>query len=104
MELKERDWRAFYDLAKAAVADEPNSRANVFDRSGQLVLSTILPYGTLLPVTAAPEAINKVVETRQAYVSDLFTGSVSNEVPGGGVCPSHRKRCSGLRPQLRLVS
>jgi two-component system sensor kinase len=78
-ELKDRDWRAFYELAKAAVADEPDSRISVYDPSGQLVLTTLAPFGTVLPRTAAPDSVSRVVETRQFYVSDLFTGSVSKE-------------------------
>ena len=52
-ELKGRDWRAFYDLAKAAI-DEPNAWIVVFDPSAQQVLSTFAPYGTVLPRSGNP--------------------------------------------------
>ena len=41
------------------------------------MLTTLVPYGTALPETAAPEAIRRVVATRQSHVSDLFTDSIS---------------------------
>ena len=75
-ELKGRDWRAFYDLAKAAI-DEPNAWIVVFDPSAQQVLSTFAPYGTVLPRSGNPYAIHRVVETMQPYVSDLFVGALS---------------------------
>ena len=76
-ELKDRDWQAFHDLAEVAVADEPSNWATLYEPSGQIVLTTLVPYGAVLPETAAPETVRRVVETRQFHVSNLFTDSVS---------------------------
>jgi signal transduction histidine kinase len=75
-ELKDRDWPAFYDLAKAAV-DEPGARILVYDPSALQILSTFVPYGTDLPKSGNPEAVLRVVQARQPYVSDLFVGGSS---------------------------
>ena len=56
-ELKDRDWRAFHDLAKAAV-DEPSAGIVVYDPSARPMLSTFVAYGTDLPKSGNPEAIH----------------------------------------------
>ena len=76
-EVKNHDWREFYDFAKATVADEPDLRINVFDPSGQMIMTTLAPFGTNLPRTGSPEAIQIVLDTKQPFVSDLFIGSVT---------------------------
>jgi PAS domain S-box-containing protein len=78
--LTNQEWSAFYDLAKASVADEPNARVVLYDPSGQSIVSTIAPYGTDLPKAGDPNAIRKVVETQKPYISDLFVGAVSREM------------------------
>ncbi len=78
-ELKDRDWRAFYDLATAAIADQPNSWINLYEPEGQFVFSTLTPYGTALPQSADLEIIRRVVETRQPYVSDLLAGAFTGQ-------------------------
>lgn len=49
----------------------------VLEPSGQQVLNTLLPPGTPLPMHPVPDNVRRVVETRQALVSDLFFGPVS---------------------------
>ena len=77
--LKNRDWSAFYDLAKAAV-DVPDAWIVVYDPSARQVLSTFVPYDTDLPRSGNPDAIYRVAETRQPYISDLFVGRISKEM------------------------
>ena len=55
-ELKNHDWRAFHDLAKAAIADEPGERVNLIEPSGMFVMSTLAPFGTDLGPSGAPDA------------------------------------------------
>jgi signal transduction histidine kinase len=86
-ELKNRDWHAFYDLAKDAAADQPNARISSYDPSGQTILSTFVPYGTVLPMSGSPDSIRKVVETRRPYVSDLFVGVASKQLAVGFYMP-----------------
>ena len=75
-ELKNHDWRAFHDLAKAAIADEPGERVNLIEPSGMFVMSTLAPFGTDLGPSGAPDAIRAVVETRRPVVSSLFIGVI----------------------------
>ena len=78
-ELRDRNWRAFYDLAKSAIADQPDARIGLYDPSGHVLLSTFVPFGTDLPKSGSPEAISKVMTTRQPYVTDLYVGAASKE-------------------------
>ena len=75
--LRNHEWGAFYDIAKGAIADEPNARIAVLEPSGQVVVSTLVPYGTSMPMSAVPDVIRRVAETKQVYISDLFVGAVS---------------------------
>jgi signal transduction histidine kinase len=86
-ELKHRDWPAFYDLAKDGAADQPNARIASYDPSGQTILSTFVPYGTVLPMSGSPDSIRKVVETGQPYVSDLYVGVASKQLVVGFYMP-----------------
>ena len=76
-EVKNDDWGAFYDFAKTIVAGELDLRVNVFDPSGQMIMTTLAPFGTNLPRTGSPEAIQNALDTKQAFVSDLFISSVT---------------------------
>jgi hypothetical protein len=64
-ELRVRNTRAFYDLAKRAIADQPTARVSLYDTSGQVLVSTFVPFGTDLPMSGNPEAIGKVTTTKQ---------------------------------------
>ena len=75
--FRSHDWRLFHDVAKAAIANEPDARIAVCDPSGQIVLSTFAPFGTDLPHIGAPEDVRRVVDTGQPFVSDLFVGALS---------------------------
>ena len=77
-ELKDRDWPAFHDRAKAAV-NVPSAWIVVYDLSARQLLSTLVSYGTDLPKSGNPEGIQRVVKTRQPYISDLFTGAISKQ-------------------------
>jgi signal transduction histidine kinase len=71
------DWRAFHELAKAAIVDEPDERVSLFDPSGIFVMSTPVPFGTDLGRAGGLDAIRTVVDTRQPFVSNLFVGAVN---------------------------
>jgi signal transduction histidine kinase len=77
-ELKSHDWQAFYDLAKDSVADQPGVRINLYDPTGQFILSTLAAYGAALPMSGDPGSILNVVETKQLLVSDLVVSAISN--------------------------
>ena len=75
--FRNHEWSAFYNIAVGAITDEPDARLAVLDPSGQIIASTLVPYGTSLPMSAVPDVIRRVAEAKQIYVSDLFVGAVS---------------------------
>jgi hypothetical protein len=54
--LRNQEWSAFYDLAKASIENQPDARIVLYDRSGQSVVATLVPYGTPLPKSDDPGA------------------------------------------------
>ena len=58
----------------------PDAWIVVYDPSARQVLSTFVPYDTDLPRSGNPDAIYRVAETRQPYISDLFVGRISKEM------------------------
>src|SRR4051794_5107858 len=73
---------AAFDAQARAVLRYRGANVVLRDRTGQQLVSTRLPFGAPLPVTASPEvreADAAVFATGQPYVSDLFTGTVSHE-------------------------
>jgi two-component sensor histidine kinase len=75
-ELKRGDLRAFH--AQALLALRRTKAAIVLiDRSYQQLVDTLKDYGAELPRTADPETAQRVIDTRQRQVSNLFRGSVS---------------------------
>lgn len=50
----------------------------VLDTSGQIVLSTHLPYGEPLPKVKNPLLLQRILATGKPAVSDLFVGPISN--------------------------
>ena len=49
------------------------------DRDGRQILNTLVPYGTPLPMSGAPQDLSRVFETRAPVLSRLFTGGVSKQ-------------------------
>lgn len=72
------DLEGFHRRAEEAL---PNVRADsilVLDRSGQILLSTRLPYGDPLPKVSDPTLLRRILETGKPGISDLFMGPISN--------------------------
>ena len=78
--LVNQEWSAFYDLAKASIENQPDVRIVLYDLSGQSIVSTLVPYGTPLPKSGDPSALQSVVETGRPYVSNLFVGAISKQM------------------------
>jgi two-component sensor histidine kinase len=75
-ELKRGDLRAFH--AQALLALKRTRAAIVLvDRSFQQLVGTLKDYGAELPRTADPQTAQRVIDTHQPQVSNLFAGSVS---------------------------
>jgi signal transduction histidine kinase len=71
---KELDLLDFYNLAKATVADLPDVRIYLYGNMGRMLATTMLPFGAELPLATSPEIIQRVVESKRPYVSDLVKG------------------------------
>jgi two-component sensor histidine kinase len=75
-ELQRGDLRAFH--AQALLVLKRTSAAIVLiDRSYQQLVDTLKEYGAELPRTADPATAQRVIDTRQPQVSNLFRGSIS---------------------------
>ncbi len=68
----------FYRFAKAAVSGQPNTRVVLFDPSVRVVFATNLPFeGTWPPSAAIQKLVQRVKETRQTAIADLFTSPIT---------------------------
>src|SRR5215469_17159859 len=76
--LQSGDLAAFHAQA-TEVAREHGLNIVLSAPDGQEIINTRVPFGEGLPVTAAYEAIRRVVTTGQPDISDLTTGAVSKE-------------------------
>ena len=74
------DLLGFYNLAKATVADVPDVRIALYDRSGRWLTTTVLPFGSKLPLTDVPGIIQRVIDTKLPYVSDLARDAASSYI------------------------
>jgi len=80
-ELRDQNWRAFYELSKGAIADQPRARINLYDIAGHIIFSTLLPFDTpQFNFSGSMKTIEKVVATGQPQISDLFVGAASKEL------------------------
>ncbi len=52
--LADQEWPAFYDLAKASIENQAAARIVLYDLSGQLIMATLVPYGTPCRRRATP--------------------------------------------------
>jgi PAS domain S-box-containing protein len=74
-ELEKGDLRAFYEHASLAARVHDFWYAVVLtDPSGQLLLSSLRPFGTRLPSITDREYFHELVRSRRPVVSDLITG------------------------------
>ena len=75
-DLQRGDLRAFH--AQALLALRGTKAAIVLiDRSYQQLVDTLKEYGAALPKTGDPQTAQRVIDTKQRQVSNLFRGSIS---------------------------
>jgi len=69
---------SFYTQAQRVVKAHPGWRTiNVFDRSGQHILSLLRPLGTPLPFSGDLDVVRRTLATGQPVISDVYTGRVA---------------------------
>ena len=76
---RDRDLRGFYGFAKAAVSGYPGTRIVLYDPSGYIVFATNLPFEAQ-SLSAISTTVQRVAETRQTAISDLFTSSATRSL------------------------
>ncbi len=77
LELNQLNLLDFYNLAKATVADLPDARIYLYDATGRMLTTTMLPFDATLPMATSPETIRRVVDAKLPYISDIVRGPVS---------------------------
>jgi hypothetical protein len=89
------DFAAFHEQASQALRRD-KAGILLIDSTYQQLLNTRALFGKPLPRTSDPETAQRVFETKQPQVSDLFMGVVSQQPivnVGAGFC----RRCRSLR-------
>jgi PAS domain S-box-containing protein len=72
--LAAEDWPAFYEQAKTSLRGK--AYLVLVDGAGRQLVNTYVPYGTAPSMTGDPATLQKIRQTRQPIVSDLFTSLV----------------------------
>jgi two-component sensor histidine kinase/PAS domain-containing protein len=76
--LRTGDFAAFHRQALEAKLINP-AWISLFEPNGRTVLSTRVPYGTVLPNSTRSETLARIKRTGLAEVSDLYVGSQTKE-------------------------
>ncbi len=91
--LDSQDFKAFYELSSRAAKEHNDSSIVLLDRSGQQITNTLRPFGAPLPSAVqhakeppaddidqlpqgTPETVQKVIDSGEPVVTDLFMGIV----------------------------
>jgi diguanylate cyclase (GGDEF)-like protein len=73
------DLPALYEHARRLMPMNPDVTAiTLIGPKGEQIFNTLMPLGTALPLTGAPEAARRVFDTGRPVVSGPFTGTVSD--------------------------
>lgn len=70
------DLRRFHQQARDAVRSQIVYNYILTDAQGRQLLNTLRPFGTPLPSTGTPAALQRVFEQRTTVLTDLFEGPV----------------------------
>jgi signal transduction histidine kinase/ActR/RegA family two-component response regulator len=74
-----RDFAAFHAQATEVLRYTSGYSIVLTDPSGQQVMNALRPFGAPLPRFGSPELLQRVLDTRQPVVSDVFTGGVTGK-------------------------
>lgn len=77
--LDSGDLNTFYTQAQAALAQQNITNYVLIDRSGRQVLNTLRPLNAPLPRVAGSPQLQRIFETGEPLVSDLFVGPVTRQ-------------------------
>lgn len=71
------DLASFHQRARDSVRFQIVDSYALTDRDGRQIINTLVPYGSRLPLSGAPEALRRVFTTRAPVLTSLFTGGVT---------------------------
>lgn len=74
--LESGDLRSFHAQARAAVKSQVVYNFILTDMQGRQLVNTLRPYGSALPATGTPAALQAVFKSGQTVLTDLFEGPV----------------------------
>ena len=77
--LRSGDLAAFHEAAREVLPGLPGNGIVLADPAGQLLVSTIVPYGQPLPRTGAPDLVRAVFESARPAISDFYIGATSRQ-------------------------
>jgi len=75
--LRSGDLAAFHEAAREVLLGLPGNGIVLANPTGQLLVSTIVPYGEPLPRTGAPNLVRTVFETARPAISNFYIGATS---------------------------
>ena len=78
--LARGDLANFWEEAHRAMDVVPGSWLSVNSAQGQLLLSTLVPFGSPLPQRSDPTEISRLISTRSGTVSDLRQSIVTGQL------------------------
>ena len=106
------DLRLFYESAQRVLRAHQGWRTiNLFDRTGQHLLSLLQPFGTPLPSSEIHTGVRQTLDTGAPAVSDLFVGTVT-QVPTvavtvpvihAGTLACNRSGCQNLTLAIKTL-
>jgi diguanylate cyclase (GGDEF)-like protein len=79
-ELSSGDLRAFHQRARDALRSGSVHNYILTDPQGRQVINTLLPYGTPLPTSGTPTALDRVFHDRATVLTDLFMAPVAKQL------------------------
>lgn len=77
--LQAGDFAAFHHLAGSVIPLVFGSNLVLAERSGQQILNTLRPFGSVLPLHGTPENQKRVFEGGKPVISDVFVGHVTGK-------------------------
>lgn len=77
--LKNGDLQRFHQIARDALKSQVVYNYILTDRQGRQVMNTVMPYGSKLPQTGTPAALEEVFLSGKTVLSDLFIGPVTGK-------------------------
>lgn len=88
--LQSGDLATFHERAREVLQGLPGNVINLADSAGQLLVSTIVPYGQPLPGTGTPNMVRTVFESARPTISDFYIGATSSQPQVGVGVPVFR--------------